>query len=38
MVKPMSKLDRYSFPKVEDFFAAFAGVKVLKIDLSQVYQ
>ena len=38
-VNPVSKLDRYPIPKVEDLFAALAGGKVFsKIDLTQAYQ
>ena len=38
-VNPVSKMDRYPIPKVEDLFAALAGGKFFsKIDLSQAYQ
>ena len=38
-MNPVSKLDRYPIPKVEDLFAALAGGKVfLKIDLTKAYQ
>ena len=38
-VNPVSKMDRYPIPKVEDLFAALAGGKLFsKIDLSQAYQ
>ena len=35
-VNPVSKLDRYPIPEVEDLFATLAGEKL--IDLSQAYQ
>ena len=38
-VNPLSKLDNYPIPKVEDLFSTLAGGKVFsKIDLSQAYQ
>ena len=38
-VNPLSKLDSYPIPKVEDLFAALGGGKLFsKIDLSQAYQ
>ena len=38
-VNPVSKLDRYPIPKVEDLFAVLAGGKVFsKIDFTQAYQ
>ena len=38
-VNPVSTLDKYPIPKVEDLFATLAGGKIFsKIDLSQAYQ
>ena len=38
-VNPVSKLDRYPIPKVEDLFAHLSGVRTFtKIDLCQAYQ
>ena len=38
-VNPVSALDKYPIPKVEDLFSTLAGGKVFsKIDLSQAYQ
>ena len=38
-VNPVSKLDRYPIPKVEDLFATLSGGKTFtKLDLSQAYQ
>ena len=38
-VNPVSKLDRYPIPKVEDLFANLSGGRTFtKIDLSQAYQ
>ena len=38
-LNPVSKLDRYPIPKVEDLFAKLAGgQKFTKLDLSQAYQ
>ena len=38
-VNPVSKLDKYSIPKVKDLFATLIGGKLfLKVDLSQAYQ
>ena len=38
-VNPVSKLDNYPIPKVEDLFSTLAGGKIFsKIDLSQAYQ
>ena len=38
-VNPVSKLDRYPIPKVEDLFAALGGGMLFsKIDLTQAYQ
>ena len=38
-VNPVSKLDRYPIPKIEDLFSTLAGGKIFsKIDLSQAYQ
>ena len=38
-VNPVSKLDRYPIPKVEDLFANLSGDRTFtKIDLSQAYQ
>ena len=38
-MNPVSKLDRYPIPKVEDLFAALAGGKVFsKINLTKAYQ
>jgi len=38
-VNPVSTLDKYPIPKVEDLFTTLAGGKVFsKIDLSQAYQ
>ena len=38
-INPVSHLDRYPFPKVEDLFTSLSGGKVFsKIDLSQAYQ
>lgn len=38
-VNPVSKLDKYPIPKVEDLFATLAGGRLFsKIDLSQAYQ
>ena len=38
-VNPVSKLNKYPIPKVEDLFATLVGGKVFsKIDLSQAYQ
>ena len=38
-VNPVSKLDKYPIPKVEDLFATLAGGRVFsKVNLSQAYQ
>ncbi len=38
-VNPVSKLDQYPIPKIEDLFATLArGEKFTKLDLSQAYQ
>ena len=38
-VNPVSKLDKYPIPKVEDLFATLAGGRLFsKIDLNQAYQ
>ena len=38
-INPVSKLDRYPIPKIEDLFASLAGGQSFtKIDLSQAYQ
>ncbi len=38
-VNPVSKLDRYPVPKIEDLFAKLSGGRTFtKIDLSQAYQ
>ena len=38
-INPVSKLDRYPIPKVEDLFAKLSGGKTFtKLDLSQAYQ
>ena len=38
-VNPVSTLDKYPIPKIEDLFSTLAGGKVFsKIDLSQAYQ
>ena len=38
-INPVSKLDQYPIPKVEDFFAKLAGGRSFaKLDLSQAYQ
>ena len=38
-INPVSKLDKYPIPKVEDLFATLSGGRVFsKIDLSQAYQ
>ena len=38
-VNPVSKLDKYPIPKVEDLFSTLAGGRLFsKIDLSQAYQ
>ena len=38
-VNPVSKLDKYPIPKVEDLFATLAGGRLFsKVDLSQAYQ
>ena len=38
-INPVSRLDRYPIPKVEDLFTSLAGGRVFsKIDLSQAYQ
>ena len=38
-IKPVSRLDRYPIPKVEDLFTSLSGGKLFsKIDLSQAYQ
>ena len=38
-INPVSKLDKYPIPKVEDLFASLSGSRVFsKIDLSQAYQ
>ena len=38
-INPVSKLDRYPLPKIEDLFATLAGGKSFtKLDLSQAYQ
>ena len=38
-INPVSRLDRYPIPKVEDLFTSLSGAKVFsKIDLSQAYQ
>ena len=37
-VNPVSSLDKYPIPKIEDLFSTLAGGKVFsKIDLSQAY-
>jgi len=38
-VNPVSKLDRYTIPKIEDLFVKLSKGKYFsKLDLSQVYQ
>ena len=38
-INPVSKLDRYPLPKIEDLFATLSGGKSFtKLDLSQAYQ
>ena len=38
-INPVSRLDRYPIPRVEDLFTSLSGSKVFsKIDLSQAYQ
>ena len=38
-INPVSTLDKYPIPKVEDLFSTLAGGKIFsKIDLSQAYQ
>ena len=38
-INPVSRLDQYPIPKVEDLFTSLSGAKVFsKIDLSQAYQ
>ena len=38
-INPVSKLDRYPIPKLEDLFTKLAGGKAFtKLDLSQAYQ
>ena len=38
-INPVSRLDRYPIPKVEDLFTSLSGEKLFsKIDLSQAYQ